>query len=444
MTSIAGDTIVARATPVGRGGVGIVRVSGPCCTEVAHAVLGHIPEPRYATYTPFLAQDGRMLDEGIALFFKAPHSFTGEDVLELQCHGGAIVIEQLIMRVLAVSSHIRLAHPGEFSERAFLNDKIDLVQAEAIADLIDATSVEAAASAVRSLQGEFSKKIAELVNALILLRMTVESAIDFPEEEIDFLGDAVILESLTSIHQQLECILKEAKEGVLLRDGVSVVIAGPPNAGKSSLLNALSRRESAIVTDIPGTTRDVLKEYIHIDGIPLHIMDTAGLRESSDVVEKIGMERARREVCEADIVLWVVDVSCPWPFLCDVITTHATVITVCNKIDIIGGEPHVEGTKVFVSIKQQRGLNLLVDQLKKTIGIASTGNACMARQRHIEALKQAKSFVEKGMVQLCEYKAGELLAQDLMCAQNALSTITGQFTSDDLLGVIFSTFCIGK
>lgn len=445
------QTIVARATPPGRGGVGIVRISGPKSSEIAEAILQKPTEPRYALHTPFYASNNSLIDEGIALFFKGPNSFTGEDVLELQGHGGTVVIDQLVARVLEFDD-VRLARPGEFSERAFLNDKMDLVQAEAIADLIDATSTQAATSAVRSLQGEFSKKVTALVQSLIRLRMYVESAIDFPEEEVDFLADDHVQQKLSTIENELNNILTNAKQGALLREGISVVIAGKPNAGKSSLLNALSGRESAIVTDIPGTTRDVLREYIHIDGIPLHIIDTAGLRDSDDAVEKIGVERATHEIQQADIVLLIVDGSLKKDVnysLPETISSKAKLIVVSNKIDITNEGPrvesHNEGPVVFVSVKEMSGIDLLISELKSAAGAEKfSENIFIARRRHIEALKSAKKHLKKGCVQLLEYKAGELLAEDLRAAQESLSEITGEFTSDDLLGVIFSEFCIGK
>ncbi|PMH73603.1 tRNA uridine-5-carboxymethylaminomethyl(34) synthesis GTPase MnmE, partial [Vibrio cyclitrophicus] len=300
------DTIVAQATAPGRGGVGIIRVSGPLATQVALEVTGKTLKPRYAEYLPFKSQDGIELDQGIALYFPNPHSFTGEDVLELQGHGGPVVMDMLIKRILTITG-VRAARPGEFSERAFLNDKMDLTQAEAIADLIDASSEEAAKSALQSLQGEFSKRINTLVDSLIHLRIYVEAAIDFPEEEIDFLADGKVSADLQAIIDNLEAVRQEANQGAIMREGMKVVIAGRPNAGKSSLLNALSGKESAIVTDIAGTTRDVLREHIHIDGMPLHIIDTAGLRDASDEVEKIGIERAWEEIAQADRVLFMVD-----------------------------------------------------------------------------------------------------------------------------------------
>lgn len=445
------DTIVARATPPGKGGVGIVRVSGPQSAMIARQMLGHLPEARKATHSTFLTDDNAIIDEGIAIFFKGPYSFTGEDVLELQGHGGMVVIDQLITRILQFKS-VRIARPGEFSERAFLNDKLDLVQAEAIADLIDATSTQAAISAVRSLQGDFSKKINHLVKSLIKLRMYVESAIDFPEEEVDFLADELVQTSLVTIINEVDAVLRGATQGALIREGVSVVIAGKPNAGKSSLLNALSGRESAIVTDIPGTTRDVLREYIHVDGIPLHIIDTAGLRESDDEVEKIGVQRATNEIQQADIVLLIVDGTNDEPLkfsLPNNITSQAKLIVIHNKIDVTDQAPHVEnhpeGPVVFMSVKKALGMDLLISQLKIAAGAESfSENTFIARSRHIEALNKAKLFLDQGEHQLREHKAGELLAEDLRGAQTALSEITGEFTSDDLLGVIFSEFCIGK
>ena len=335
------DTIVAQATPPGRGGVGIIRISGNQVKEVAQAVLGKLPKPRYAEYLPFLDENGQVIDQGIALFFPNPHSFTGEDVLELQGHGGPIILDLLIKRILSIPA-TRIARPGEFSERAFLNDKVDLAQAEAIADLIDASSEQAAKSAMSSLQGVFSNKINELVNLLINLRIFVEAAIDFPEEEIDFLSDGKIETQLKDVIKQLNDVRSEAKQGSLLREGMKVVIAGRPNAGKSSLLNALSGRDSAIVTDIAGTTRDVLREHIHIDGMPLHIIDTAGLRDAYDEVERIGIERAWLEIEQADRVLLMVDGTTTteinpeklWPEFMQRLPSHIPVTVIRNKADL--------------------------------------------------------------------------------------------------------------
>ena len=450
------DTIVAQATPPGRGGVGILRISGPKAQEVAKAVLGILPKPRYAHYLPFLDGDGTTLDEGIALFFPNPHSFTGEDVLELQGHGGPVILDLLLKRILAISG-VRIARPGEFSERAFLNDKLDLAQAEAIADLIDASSEQAAKSALSSLQGVFSKKINDLVESLIHLRIFTEAAIDFPEEEIDFLSDGKIETELDQVIQRLNDVRQEAKQGSLLREGMKVVIAGRPNAGKSSLLNALAGRDAAIVTDIAGTTRDVLREHIHIDGMPLHIIDTAGLREASDEVERIGIERAWQEIEQADRVLFMVDSTTTnetnpeklWPEFIERLPNNMPVTVIRNKADLTGeplGYSEQNGyCLIQLSARTGKGITLLRDHLKQVMGFtSSTEGGFLARRRHLQALEKAAEHLNNGKYQLTTFHAGELLAEELRLAQEALSEITGEFTSDDLLGRIFSSFCIGK
>ena len=450
------ETIVAQATAPGRGGIGILRVSGPLATEVAQAVLGKCPKPRMADYLPFKDADGTILDQGIALYFKSPNSFTGEDVLELQGHGGQIVLDLLLKRILQIDG-IRLARPGEFSEQAFLNDKLDLAQAEAIADLIDATSEQAARSALKSLQGEFSKKVNELVESVIYLRTYVEASIDFPDEEIDFLADGKIEANLRGIINQLEDVRSEAKQGSILREGMKVVIAGRPNAGKSSLLNALAGREAAIVTDIAGTTRDVLREHIHIDGMPLHIIDTAGLRDATDEVERIGISRAWTEIEQADRIILMLDSSDPESadlskvrseFLAKLPTTLPVTI-VRNKIDLNGeqaSESEQDGYQMIsLSAQTHDGVQLLREHLKQAMGF-QTGmeGGFLARRRHLDALGKATEHLQIGLVQLTEFHAGELLAEELRLVQTHLSEITGEFTSDDLLGNIFSSFCIGK
>ncbi|OCG28116.1 tRNA uridine(34) 5-carboxymethylaminomethyl synthesis GTPase MnmE [Gilliamella sp. wkB108] len=450
------DTIVAQATPPGRGGVGILRVSGPQVQAVAQAVLRKLPKPRYAEYLPFLAQDDSILDEGIALFFPNPHSFTGEDVLELQGHGGPVILDLLLKRILAIPN-VRIARPGEFSERAFLNDKLDLTQAEAIADLIDASSEQAAKSAISSLQGVFSKKINTLVESLIHLRIFTEAAIDFPEEEIDFLSDGKIEAQLDDVIARLEDVRREARQGSLLREGMKVVIAGRPNAGKSSLLNALAGREAAIVTDIAGTTRDVLREHIHIDGMPLHIIDTAGLREASDQVERIGIERAWQEIEQADRVLFMVDSTTTsetnpeklWPEFIERLPKQIPITVIRNKADLTHealGASEVNGCFLIrLSAKTGEGIELLRDHLKQAMGFTSgVEGGFLARRRHLNALENASNHLNNGKHQLVTFHAGELLAEELRLAQEALSEITGEFTSDDLLGRIFSSFCIGK
>ncbi|MDF3118722.1 tRNA uridine-5-carboxymethylaminomethyl(34) synthesis GTPase MnmE [Haemophilus influenzae] len=450
------ETIVAQATAPGRGGIGILRVSGPLATEVAQAILGKCPKPRMADYLPFKDADGTILDQGIALYFKSPNSFTGEDVLELQGHGGQVVLDLLLKRILQIDG-IRLARPGEFSEQAFLNDKLDLAQAEAITDLIDATSEQAARSALKSLQGEFSKKVNELVDSVIYLRTYVEASIDFPDEEIDFLADGKIEANLRGIINQLEDVRAEAKQGSILREGMKVVIAGRPNAGKSSLLNALAGREAAIVTDIAGTTRDVLREHIHIDGMPLHIIDTAGLRDATDEVERIGISRAWTEIEQADRIILMLDSSDPESvdltkvrseFLAKLPSTLPVTI-VRNKIDLNGEQASEseEGGYQIISLSAQThdGVKLLREHLKQAMGF-QTGieGGFLARRRHLDALDKAAEHLQIGLVQLTEFHAGELLAEELRLVQSYLSEITGQFTSDDLLGSIFSSFCIGK
>ncbi|CBY81364.1 tRNA modification GTPase TrmE [Haemophilus influenzae biotype aegyptius] len=450
------ETIVAQATAPGRGGIGILRVSGPLATKVAQAILGKCPKPRMADYLPFKDADGTILDQGIVLYFKSPNSFTGEDVLELQGHGGQVVLDLLLKRILQIDG-IRLARPGEFSEQAFLNDKLDLAQAEAIADLIDATSEQAVRSALKSLQGEFSKKVNELVDSVIYLRTYVEASIDFPDEEIDFLVDGKIEANLRGIINQLEDVRSEAKQGSILREGMKVVIAGRPNAGKSSLLNALAGREAAIVTDIAGTTRDVLREHIHIDGMPLHIIDTAGLRDAIDEVERIGISRAWTEIEQADRIILMLDSSDPESadlskvrseFLAKLPSTLPVTI-VRNKIDLNGEQASEseQGGYQMISLSAQThdGVQLLREHLKQAMGF-QTGmeGGFLARRRHLDALDKAAEHLQIGLVQLTEFHAGELLAEELRLVQSYLSEITGQFTSDDLLGNIFSSFCIGK
>lgn len=450
------ETIVAQATAPGRGGIGILRVSGPLATKAAQAILGKCPKPRMADYLPFKDADGTILDQGIALYFKSPNSFTGEDVLELQGHGGQVVLDLLLKRILQIDG-IRLARPGEFSEQAFLNDKLDLAQAEAIADLIDATSEQAVRSALKSLQGEFSKKVNTLVDSVIYLRTYVEASIDFPDEEIDFLADGKIEANLRGIINQLEDVRSEAKQGSILREGMKVVIAGRPNAGKSSLLNALAGREAAIVTDIAGTTRDVLREHIHIDGMPLHIIDTAGLRDAIDEVERIGISRAWTEIEQADRIILMLDSSDPESadlskvrseFLAKLPSTLPVTI-VRNKIDL-NGEQASESEQggyqmISLSAHTHDGVQLLREHLKQAMGF-QTGmeGGFLARRRHLDALDKAAEHLQIGLVQLTEFHAGELLAEELRLVQSYLSEITGQFTSDDLLGNIFSSFCIGK
>lgn len=449
------DTIAAQATPPGRGGVGIIRVSGKLASDIAASVLGQTPKARYAHYGNFYAADGQPLDQGIALFFPGPNSFTGEDVLELQGHGGPVIMDFILRRVIELGA--RLARPGEFSERAFLNDKLDLAQAEAIADLIDSASEQAARCALRSLSGEFSNRIHSLVEALIQLRIYVEAAIDFPEEEIDFLADGKVQGDLEEILAQVEKVQQEARQGSLMREGMNVVIAGRPNAGKSSLLNALAGQERAIVTEIAGTTRDVLREHIHLDGMPLHIIDTAGLRDAPDEVERIGISRAWEEIRNADRVLLMVDGTSTdtddpeaiWPEFVHQLPDADKITVIRNKTDLtdepIGMRDAHGHTLIALSAKAGLGMDLLRDHLKACMGYQSTTEGgFLARRRHLEALAQAQALLQTGLDQLVINGAGELLAEDLRQAQQHLNEITGEFSSDDLLGRIFSSFCIGK
>ncbi|WP_019340727.1 tRNA uridine-5-carboxymethylaminomethyl(34) synthesis GTPase MnmE [Stutzerimonas stutzeri] len=450
------ETIAAVATAPGRGGIGVVRVSGPRAKAVAITLSGREPVPRHAHYSPFHADDGEVIDEGLMLFFPGPHSFTGEDVLELQGHGGPVVMDMLLQRCIELG--IRPARPGEFSERAFLNDKLDLAQAEAIADLIEASSAQAARNAVRSLQGDFSRRVHHLTESLVQLRIYVEAAIDFPEEEIDFLADGRVLALLEQVRTELSTVVREAGQGALLRDGMNVVIAGRPNAGKSSLLNALAGREAAIVTDIAGTTRDLLKEHIQIDGMPLHIIDTAGLRSTQDQVERIGVERAIKAIQDADRVLLVIDASATsslddeshWPDLLLTMPDPAKTTVIRNKADLTGDAVTLSvdpdgHTTLSLSARSGDGLEMLREHLKHCMGYDQTAeSAFSARRRHLDALRKAADHLDDGHAQLTLAGAGELLAEDLRQAQQALGEITGAFSSDDLLGRIFSSFCIGK
>ena len=454
MTGQAGsesDTIAALATPPGRGGVGIIRTSGKGSKQVAEAILGKLPSPRLAEYLPFYDENHEVIDSGLAIYFPNPHSFTGEDVLELHGHGGPVIMDMLLKEVL--KQPVRLAQPGEFSQRAFLNDKIDLAQAEAIADLIEAGSEQAARSAIRSLQGVFSDWVHSTVEQLIALRIYVEAAIDFPEEEIDFLADERVTQELDYLINEMERVINIAHQGQLLREGMRVVLAGQPNTGKSSLLNVLAGRESAIVTDIPGTTRDVLREEISIDGLPLHIIDTAGLRQSDDAVEQEGMRRAWQEIEQADCILLMLDdrqgfTSAEQQIL-EQLPSHLPVTYIHNKIDLSEHKPEVlekeNRTEIWLSAKEFKGIDLLRDHLKDVVGYQNIGEGSfMARRRHLDALDKALEHVKNGQQQLSDHQAGELLAEDLRQAQHVLNEITGEFSSDDLLGRIFSSFCIGK
>jgi tRNA modification GTPase len=454
------DPICAIATAPGRGAVGIVRVSGKNLRPLLEPMLGRAAEkikPREALYTAFLDVQGKGIDQGLALFFPAPHSFTGEDVLELQGHGGPVVLQMLLSRCLQCLPGLRLAQPGEFAQRAFLNDKIDLAQAEAIADLIDASTEQAVKSATRSMAGEFSKEVTALKDALIHLRMLVEATLDFPEEEIDFLQKADAAGQLARIEQTLERIRTQAKQGALLREGITVVIAGQPNAGKSSLLNALAGAELAIVTPIAGTTRDKVQQTIQIEGVPLHIVDTAGLRESADEVERIGIERAWGEIAKADAVIFLRDLSrheqadhrTADAELAKALPPNTPVLEVWNKLDKLD-KPQLpaEATDkgIALSAKKGTGLEALRQRLLQLAGWqASPEGVFMARERHVQALTLTASHVEQAQVHLqTQAQALDLLAEELRLAQAALSDITGEFTPDDLLGEIFTRFCIGK
>ncbi len=454
------DTIAAIATPSGRGGVGIIRISGDAVPEIAKHILGDLPFPRKASHRVFLDQTGKTLDDGIALYFPAPHSFTGEHVLELQGHGGQVVMDMLLQRCVQLGA--RLANPGEFSERAFLNDKLDLAQTEAIADLIDSGSEQAVRSALRSLQGDFSREINSLLEKMIEIRIYVEAALDFPEEEIDFLADDSVTKRLQVIKEQLRSIKEKATQGNLLRDGLHLVIVGKPNAGKSSLLNALAGNETAIVTDVAGTTRDVLREAINLDGMPLHLIDTAGLRESHDPVEKIGIQRAWKEIEKADLIVHLIDITDTQDngenqHILDTIknnlatrsSTLPPILTVYNKIDLQKKNQspinNNSGNEIYISAKQKQGIDELKSVLKQCMGYqADNEGAFIARRRHLVALDNTQAHVNQAEMQLKEFNAGELMAEELRLAQDELGKITGKFTSDDLLGEIFSSFCIGK
>jgi len=431
------DTIAAIATPPGKGGVGVIRLSGPRALELGERLSSKKLTPRTAHYAKFCDQNADILDTGLAIFFAGPNSFTGEDVIEIQGHGGPVIQDLLLKEVIRLGA--RQARAGEFSERAFLNDKIDLAQAEAIADLIDSATAQAAKGAMRSLQGEFSNKVNDLLKELIYLRMYVEAAIDFPDEEIDFLADDKIRDSIQALQNSLADTIKQAGQGAILRNGLRVVIAGKPNAGKSSLLNALAGHDAAIVTDVAGTTRDVVTETIDIDGLPVHILDTAGLRDSDDTVEKIGIARARKAIDEADHVLHIIDATDPGPHS-DIDRDNTT--PVYNKVDL---ESSLDGDGLRVSALTGFGLSELRDHIKDLAGYSQDNETVFtARRRHLTALATARDAVDRGLQQLKLYNAGELLADELLQAQTSLNEITGEFSSDDLLGEIFSGFCIGK
>lgn len=443
------DTIVAMATPAGRGAVGVIRLSGADVPGIAMALLGTLPAPRVARLMLFRDSDGVALDQGLVVYFPAPASFTGEHVLELQGHGGAKVMDMIIERLLALGC--RMARPGEFSERAFLNGKMDVAQAEAVADLIDAGTSAAARAAVRSMQGDFSARIHSLQRHLTELRVHVEGAIDFPDEEVDLLNEPALNARLARVFEEFDSIQSAARHGAVLRAGLSVVIAGRPNAGKSSLLNRLVGDEVAIVTSLPGTTRDLLRQHVELDGVPVNLVDTAGLRVAVDVVEEEGIRRAKLEMQAADRLLFVVDASLPAPSpplelrsLPDVPVT-----LVLNKIDLTGEEPRIEEsggvTRIYVSAQTGAGVHLIREHLKRGAGLLDVGGGALsARRRHLDALERAKQQVTLAAKILTETRASELFAEHLRLAQRALGEITGEFTSDDLLGEIFGSFCIGK
>jgi tRNA modification GTPase len=448
---MAPDTIAAIATPAGQGGVGIVRVSGSAVEEIAVALLGRLPQIRRAELHDFRDADGGLIDSGLVLYFAAPASFTGEPVLELQGHGGPVVMDLLLQRVLALGA--RPARPGEFSRRAFLNNKLDLVQAEAIADLIESGTAQAARAAIRSLQGAFSLRVQALAEALTELRIYIEAAIDFPDEEIDWLADSRVQQMLQELQDDLGDIMARAHQGQLLRDGMTLVIAGRPNAGKSSLLNALAGNEAAIVTAIPGTTRDVLREHIQLDGMPLHVIDTAGLHDSDDPVELLGMERARKAMESADRLLLLIDDQAGYTdadaAILDDLPEGVPHTLIFNKIDLTGRAPGPvaagNSPGLALSVQTGAGMDALRTHLKHCVGFGDQveGNFS-ARRRHLDALQRVQQHLLAGQCQLEDLQAGELLAEELRLAQQELGEITGTVSSDDLLGKIFSSFCIGK
>lgn len=441
------DNIAAIATAPGRGGIGVVRISGHNLADTATSVFGSLPPARNAIYTSFRDAEGGVIDQGLVLFFPAPHSYTGEDVLELQGHGGPAVLQLILQRCLDLGA--RLALPGEFTQRAYLNDKLDLAQAEGVADLIDATTSQAARSAMRSLMGEFSRVIHQLVAQLIDLRMLVEAMLDFPEEELD-LPDVTRRDAkLSSIRYELRQTLELAQQGSLLREGAHVVLIGQPNVGKSSLLNCLSGEEIALVSDVPGTTRDVIRQSIQLNGVPLHIIDTAGLREAEDTVELMGIARTRSTIQKADAILLLLDANHGLnqedKKILSELPSGTPRLYIFNKIDLLNETPrvemHGEEEYIYLSAKTGSGIDLLRDKLLALIGWHQEAGVFMARERHVRALLQAQKHLDSALL---EGKRAELYAEELRLAQDALGNITGEFSSDDLLGEIFSRFCIGK
>lgn len=444
------DTICAVATPAGRGGVSMVRVSGPDAHSLCFTLCGALPGPGQAKLASFRDDEGELIDQGLVLSFQAPRSFTGEDVVELHCHGSPVVTDLLLRRLTALGA--RLARPGEFSERAFLNDKLDLAQAEAIADLINSASAAAARFALRSLQGEFSRLIDTLVEHLTLLRVYVEAALDFPEEEVDFLSEGGVATKLDTLLQELDAVRQQARQGALVREGIKVAIAGEPNAGKSTLLNALSGEDTAIVTDVPGTTRDILRQSIDLDGMPVHVLDTAGLRDSSDPVEQEGIRRARQAFVDADLILFVADARQHAE-----LATHELwqsmqaqhghkLLLVLNKMDLLHDTSAIkQAGAIVISARKNEGMDTLRTRLKQVSGFVTTDEGgFIARRRHLDALDKARQHLERARSQLAATRAGELVAEDLRLGQDALGEITGKVSSDALLGRIFSSFCIGK
>jgi tRNA modification GTPase len=445
------DTIVAIATAPGRGGVGIVRLSGSKSTEIARAFCGMLPPPRYAKFSHFKDHDGEIIDSGVVIYFPNPASFTGEDVIELQGHGSPIVLDRLCQRAMSLGA--RMARPGEFSERAFLNNKMDLAQAEAVADLIDSSTEQAARSAMRSLQGVFSDRVNTLLTQLTELRMYVEASIDFSDEEIDFLAEAAVADQLLALLKTVDSITSSAQQGRLLREGMSVVLAGQPNAGKSSLHNQLAGHDAAIVTEVAGTTRDILREQIHLGGLPLRISDTAGLHDSTDIVEQEGIRRTQNEIAQADHILLVIDdrqgMTDKDDQICSELPQQIPLTIVHNKIDKSGKKSAIEignnTPQIYLSAKTGEGMELLEKHLCDSVGYHPQDEGIfIARRRHIDALKRTHTAIQAGYNCLTGMGAGELLAEELRQAQHALGEITGTFSNEDLLDKIFSSFCIGK